>query len=448
MYGLRLQGVVDDPVTITLDWFRLYEGRPEHDVVVTYSANEPITYSDAAAVDPDAAVDAGQTWGRLRPRYRSATTSTVHVGGLPAGTWYLHDPEGTLLGTVRIRPRPHPEILDPDMAGGVDYATEVLGNPWDFSDRGDVLAVGNTRDVRFSGGELSASTRATTRGSACRWAPTGSTPSTTTGSPSTSTTTRPSTSTTGRAHQPDPGRQPRTPAVAHRRHPQDGRECAYVSDGREFVLYKTWDRYTYDMADVPAAQGMSSSAEPNIGVSHCGTGPDPHWTALGPLTFLRLDPHEAPSQYRWYVDELRIAADDAAAPTFDVTWVDHDPIPGTQVTVRLADDRSGDDGEVLARVDQAPGTNRLTFDATDRLPETYWVTLTSRTPDGRENRDVSTGPLQVSPRIQGANRNATAVEVSRQSFTAARTAVIASPRPSPTPSWPSSSPTPSTDPCC
>ena len=430
VYGLRLQGVVGDPATITLDWFRLYEGRSEHDVVVTYSANDPVTYSDAPVLDADPGVEADQTWGTLRPRYRSATTSTVHVGGLPVGTWYLQDPEGNPLGTVQIRPRPHPEILDPDMAGGVDYATEVLGNPWDFSDRGDVLGVGNTRDVRFAGGELSGVNTSNDPWVRLPLGPDGLDPvhyhrvtldqhydaafNLDDGA---------------KATNPIPGGSHARLLWRTARHPQDGRECAYVSDGREFVLYKTWDRYTYDMADVPAAQGMTSSAEPNIGVSYCTvTGPDPHWTALGPLTFLRLDPHEAPSQYRWYVDELRIAADDAAAPTFDVTWVDHDPIPGTQVTVRLDSDRDGFDGEVLGTVDQVAGTNRLTFDATDRLPATYWVTLTSRTPDGRVSHDVSTGPLQVSPRIQGPDRNATAVEVSRQSFTQARTAVVASSR--------------------
>src|SRR5690606_29325989 len=60
------------------------------------------------------------------------------------------------------------------------------------------------------------------------------------------------------------------------------------SDGREFVFYKTWERYTYDMKNIPAAQGMSSSAEPNLGLplqAQCGRRDfpaDPHWTEKGP----------------------------------------------------------------------------------------------------------------------------------------------------------------------
>ena len=436
VYGLRLQGVVSDETPITLDWFRLYQGRPEHELVVPYAGNDSLIYSDQPVLDTSPS--AGQTWGPLRPRYRNDSSSFVHVGGLPVGTWYVHDPAketgATLLATVQVRPRPHPEILDPDMAGGVDYATEVLGNPWDFEDPADVAAFGNVEGVRWRDGELSAVNTSNDPWLRLPLGPDGLDP------------VHYHRVTVDQHYDSDfnlddgAGATNPFPGGSHGR--LIWRTAAHAqpslcvpqgySDGREFVFYKTWDTYTYDMANVPAAQGMTSSAEPNLGIpleEECGTRNfpgDPHWTAKGPLTFLRFDPHEAPTRYRWYVDELRIAADDAADPTFDITWVDHDPIPGTTVTVRLDTNRSGYDGEVLATVDQASGTNRVTFDATDRVPGTYWVNITSRTPDGRVSRDYATGPLQVAPRISGPDRVATAVEMSRQSFDGARTAIVAS----------------------
>ena len=432
VYGLRLQGVVPSEATITLDWFRLYQGRPAHDLVVPYTGKQwTLTYSDRPVLDADP--DAGQTWGPLRHRYRDDTTSTVHVGGLPVGTWYLHDPDGVLLATVEVRPRPHPEILDPDMGGGVDYATEVLGNPWDFEDRADYVSLGNVTGVRLQDGELSA------RAAVTPAAPRGNDPFVVMPlGPDGLDPVHYHRVTVDQHYDAgfnlDDGSSPNNPQPGGShgrlvwrtgRHTSAGIDCRYYSDGREFVFYKTWDRYTYDMRDVPAAQGMSSSAEPNIGVSGCN-GPDPHWTAGGAISFLRFDPHEAPDDYRWYLDDLRIAADDAADPTFDITWVDHAPIPGTTVTVRLDTNRSGYDGEVVATVGQGSGTNRVTFDATDRVPGTYWVNITSRTPDGRVSRDYATGPLQVAPRISGPDRVATAVEMSRQSFDGARTAIVAS----------------------
>lgn len=427
VHGLRLQGVVEDPVTVTLDWFRLFDGGSEYDVEVTRDANRYL-YSDRSVFGGDNAADADEVWGRLRPSAPYTSPFRVNVGSLPPGRWYLFDEAGTRVGQAEVLARPRPEILDPDMAGGVDYATEVLGNPWDFDDREDAVAVGNARGVRWSGGELSAIN--------------------TTNDPYVQLPLGPdgldpvhyhrvtvdqhydadfNLDDAAGAFNPAPGGSHGRLLWRTDRHPAAPRDCAHVSDGREFVFYKTWDTYTYDMRHVPLAQGTSSSAEPNIGVTYCtATGPDPHWTDRGPITFLRFDPHEAPTQYRWYLADLRIAADDAADPTFDITWVDHQPVPGTEVTVRLAPDRSGEGGEVLATVPQAEGVNRVTFDATDRLPGTHWVHLTSRAPDGRVSRDRATGPLQVAPRIAGRDRVATAIEVSRQSFDAARTAVVAS----------------------
>jgi putative cell wall-binding protein len=437
VYGMRLQGAIDDPITVSLDWFRLYDGGSEHDITVTARSNGPLTFSENPTTTQPQSVTTDETWGYLRAREASLDTMRVNVGGLPPGTWYVQDEDGETAAEVTVRARPRVEVLDPDAAGGADYATEVLGNPWDFEDKADAKAIGNARNVSWSGGELSAVNTSNDPWVRLPLGPDGLDP------------VHYHRVTVDQHYASDfnlddgPGDGNPMPGGSHGRllwrtprHPSNSAECAHFSDGREFVFYKTWDRYIYDMRDVPAAQGMSSSAEPNIGADYCTvTGPDPHWTANGNLGFLRFDPHEAPTQYRWYVDELRIAADDAADPTFDVTWTDHafgDGIvsegASTRVVVRLDDDRSGYDGEVLYDGPQTSGKQSVTFDATDRLPGAYWVNVTATTPDGRTSRDYATGPLQVAPRIKGGDRVETAVEVSRQTFDGARTAVIASAR--------------------
>ena len=428
IYGLRLTGRVAQPATLTLDWLRLYRGGQEaHEVEVEAQANR-ITYSNQPDPRRPQGVAANEVWGTLRPTYVNSQSMRVDVGGLPPGTWYLHDGD-RLVGEVTVDPRPRPEILDPDRAGGADYATEVLGNPWDFEDRRDVLALRNVGDVRWGNGELSARavpTSAAPRGNdpylVMPLGPGGLDPV----YYHRVTVDQQYDAAFNLDDGENPERNPQ-PGGSHGRlvwrtgrHTAPPSDCRHWSDGREFVFYKTWDRYTYDMKDVPPAQGMRSSAEPNLGVPGCA-GPDAHWTDNGPITSLRFDPHEAPDDYRFAIRDLRIAADDAADPTFQITWRDPAAIPGTEVTIRLGD-------EVLATVPQEAGVNRFTFDATDRLPGKHRVSITARTPDGRVGRDVATGPLQVSPRIKGSDRVGTAVEVSRQSFDTARTAIVASAR--------------------
>ena len=431
VHGVRLQGVVDAEMTVALDHVRLFQGRDEHLVPVTPTYDHYL-YSDDATPEFSNERLTDETWGRLR--IESNGSWHVNTGGLPPGTWYLFDRDGVPVGTVVVQPRPRPEVLDPDMAGGVDYATEVLGNPWDFEDRGDFVRVGNSSGVGIVDGELTgkaAVTSAAPRGNdpyvVMPLGPDGLDPvhyhRVTVDQHYDDTFNLDD---GNGSNNPEPGGSHGRLVWRTPRHVSTPADCRYYSDGREFVFYKTWERYSYDMTEIPAAQGMTSSAEPNVDVPGCA-GPDPHWAANGPISFLRFDPHEAPDDYRWYVDELRIAADDAADPTFDVTWTEHRWGSGMRprVTVRLDTNRAGHDGEVLYDGPQTARTQKVTFDATDRLPGTYWVSITS-TVNGRTSRDYATGPLQVSPRISGQDRVATAVEMSRQSFDTARTAIVAS----------------------
>lgn len=424
--GLRLASENENPTTFRLDWLRIHA---EGDLIEVPSDTGQLSY-DSDLVLTNNGGQADPAAGNLPVRTGSSPAfQVVDTGLFPPGTWYLYE-DSNYIRTVEVVAPPQPQVLDPDMAGGADYATEVLGNPWDFDDADDYVAVRNASNVSLSGSRLAGTNSGNDPYVVLPLAADGLDPvhyHRVTVDQSYDGAFNLDDSVNGGLGGTHGRLVWRTASHSSSLCPVQ----AY-SDGREFVFFTHRNEYTYDMADVSHDPVFRSTAEPNVGVTQpgaCSSVPveqDPTWAREAPLTYLRFDPNEAPSAYRWYLHDLRIAADDAASPTFDITWVDPTRTPGTTTTVALDDDRTGYDGEVLAEVSEQAGTNRVTFDATDRLPATYWVHVTSESSDGLVGRDYATGPLQVDPRIAGANRILTATRLSEQTFDTAATAVLAS----------------------
>jgi putative cell wall-binding protein len=414
--GLRLSGPDDVKLPFHLDWLRIH------------APGEVVTVpSDVGLLRYDTDMDPNNNF--VGPDYASVPAygelppgEDVETGAFPPGTYNIFE-DGRYLRTVRVDPLPQPRILDPDRAGGQDYASVILDDPWDFSGPDDVVSVRNAYNVTYDGRVVAGTNANNDPYLVLPLAPSGLDPvhfhrlTVTTRYDGPFNLDDSPEGGLGGTH----GRMIwRTPL-----HPSSG--CRAFSDGRELVFFTDRQTYTYDLADTSDDPIFHTTAEPNQDPSSCpDMKPDLTWTA-GPVSYLRFDPNEAPSAYRWYVDDLRLAADDAADPTFDITWKDLAAVPRTQATVRLDDDRSGFDGEVLWSGAPGPGTASLTFDATDRLPVSYWVNVTLQTPDGRTGRTYASGPLQVSPRIAGSDRVATAITLSEQTFrSGAPTAVVAS----------------------
>jgi len=416
--GLRLTFNPAETVDVRIDHLRLHE--IVDPVAVSVVGDELYWDTDT---NPGNIGDPNRTgWGAIPV---TDGTGLFDVSGLPPGTYHLWS-DGQYGDTVTVRERPRPVIDDPDLAGGVDYASEVLNNPWDFADQDDVTRLCNVRDVAW----LDTATRpdGTTAMGVLRatndWIRCG----------------------TALAERNDPWLQlPLGPdgldpehyhrvswtgwydggfdladaegGGAHgrliwRRSDTPRSPTLQYEDGREMVQYTNRKTYVYDMKDT--TWGKVSEHEDNP------------WTGRT-INFLRFDPNEDRGARRWYLDDLRIAADDMAAPTFQITWHDASGTPGTRATVGLDTNRTGFDGEIpAAGITQRSGSNRLLFDATDRLPATYWahVTSTNHT-TGDSSRIYATGPLEVSPRIAGAGREQTAVELSQQRFRdGAATAIV------------------------
>ena len=81
-----------------------------------------------------------------------------NYGILPPGAYQLRVTAGSALDTTNfsINNPPIIHVTDPDATGRADYATTVLGNPWDMDSAADIQSTDNITDVSFSNGLLHA----------------------------------------------------------------------------------------------------------------------------------------------------------------------------------------------------------------------------------------------------------------------------------------------------
>lgn len=133
--------------TVDLDWVRLTDrGAAVADLAfagfggpVSVSARHVET-GDVIRVLPD---------GGEVTTFEDGTTVRWDFGFLPPGAWVLTAARGGLqrTQTLTIDPRPVIEWLDPDAAGGRDFATTTIGDAWDLANREDVTRHGRLYDI-------------------------------------------------------------------------------------------------------------------------------------------------------------------------------------------------------------------------------------------------------------------------------------------------------------
>ena len=133
---------------IELDWVRLTE-RGTSVATLNFSGfGGPVTVTarhqqtgDLIQVYPDN--------GTSATTFADGTSYSWDYGFLPPGTWVITSSgkNGSREDTLVIDAAPYIHVLDPDAAGGKDYATTVLGDPWDLANREDVYRHGNLYDM-------------------------------------------------------------------------------------------------------------------------------------------------------------------------------------------------------------------------------------------------------------------------------------------------------------
>jgi hypothetical protein len=116
---------------VQFDWVRLIPG-DSHPAV----SNLHITWTGTSSNVTIQVVDASNTTLTVATGV-SGNAYDWNYGVLPPGAYTLK--VGTATRTFTINTPPTITVTDPDETGGEDFATTVLGNPWDMNDQLDVI---------------------------------------------------------------------------------------------------------------------------------------------------------------------------------------------------------------------------------------------------------------------------------------------------------------------
>jgi hypothetical protein len=320
------------PHELQVDWVRLY--RPTAAVPVRAIGSQ--LYWDA---DDDQANNTPENpgWGLLAEG-PAVLTATFPADAYPPGTYRFF----TEMGPAQTGPitvgAPLPVLLDPDAAGGDDYATVETGDAWDFSQPSDVTHLENVGALDWSGGRLS-----TVNGGAD---PSNSFMDLRLGAPVDTARYHRLTVVTELQGAFDLGFGAGGGSHGRLLWHGDQSGSTFIHNSKEVVLYPFLSEYTVDLA-----------TDPGSAVHETDDPARPGWTGL--VDRVRWDPNEDPGPRAWYIDELRLAADDeTSGGFFDVRWEDRSTTAtdGTMVSLYYDTDGAGFDGRAIATdVEQVEG---------------------------------------------------------------------------------------------
>ncbi|MCU1588664.1 MAG: hypothetical protein JWN31_2157 [Frankiales bacterium] len=370
--GLRLTGASGP--TVKVDWVRLREPL-EPEVFLRWddaSAGDTVYWDldgDSAnntRDDPSDATSASRGWGVAGQATRTsatARTARVLLGAFPPGSYRFFVPYGSgterseMSAWVTVTARPQPVVLTPSSAQGADWATTVGKNPWDMAQASD-YSLHNARRLGANGRWFAAEN-------------TSNDPSAFFGvgsgfAGSTYHRVQIKMALLGAyslANAPGGGCVGRLLWTTAK----GGLKNWQTTD--DLVLYPGWNTIDVDMATSPP----SAIVDPALGARRIG------WAGQT-ITQLRFDPNEDPGKRRWYLDDVRVAADPVSTQgRFDITFTDLAGAPGTTAKVEAVDSL----GQVTALADAMavqPGTNTVSWYPTSEVPDDLYrfrLTLTN-----------------------------------------------------------------------
>lgn len=376
---LRVTPHHQEGVQIRLDWMRLHGAQApvRFDLALASSGatNEVFWDADASLANntPDA-----PGWGLLGST--SQASFELPVAALPPGSYRLYTRASGRTGpytrALHILSRPRAIVDSPSLATGVDYATSVRKNPWDFSGLDDVGKRANVCNARITGGVLAANN--------CG----------------------------GEIDNPFFFLPNPTPIEGNRFHrltfrmrydgpfgltggPTGGavaRLIWYVQSDlarsdqnvHDIVIYPGWQTISVDLkTNPPAAITDETQKATRIG-----------W-ANQIITSLRFDPNEDVSERRWYVDSVRLTAEDRARGLFTVRFRDTSGLGG-RGEIFLDTDRAGGGGTLAARLPHLQPQNAVAVGLPAALPAgRYWPYVEITGPAGT-SRVYARAPVHLS----------------------------------------------------
>ena len=294
----------------------------------------------------------GQTnWGVLAKV--SGASGTADLSGLPAGSYRIGvRRSGTMANWTNVTlAAPLPRIITPNAVGDRDYATTVLGNPWDMNGPDDVAAVGNATNVSYAGGQLAA---------------------------------------TNTSNDP----------YVHLKLGPGGIDSRIY---RNFTITSDYDG-TFDLRDIAGGGTMGrvvwSRSDGRGGqtgpvLTYSGprtlsfdmgqpdnqllepTNPGSSFLSNNAITVLRWDPNEDRGARRWYVKDVQLRSDFATTGSFPIVWQDGAYAQGGTATLVADTDRTGCNGRTVASgVTVNQGQNTTVWNTSGVPAGRYWLCLT------------------------------------------------------------------------
>ena len=143
--GLRLRPVTAAGIEVKIDYATLSRRRKGEAITIRWdAADDPVTLflSDEANGSRRTRIAGNRTGGEFTWRTPNLPPGTYHIVAASARGRAIVGPSFT------VDAPPSGEFISPTWTSGPDYATEVLGNPWDFSSAADF---GTTRNLSQEG---------------------------------------------------------------------------------------------------------------------------------------------------------------------------------------------------------------------------------------------------------------------------------------------------------
>ena len=380
--ALRLAVGPSTNTNFAVDWVRVY--RPSTpDTRVSWTNPSP---GSTATLYWDNDTNPGNNtrqnagWGVVGTSNSSSGTTSFPIGAYPAGTYYFYTGANGRYSEVsrplRSIPTPLLQILDPDEAGGEDYATAKRRDPWDMNQRSDVDYWGNATNVAFSGGAMHANNAGPTINDPFVWLKLAS---------GGIDSTRYHRMTVDFDYDGEFALEDRPGGGAHGRvvwFRNGDRSRTYES--KEIVTYSGRRRYTFDLTTNPVGSVMETDRPSRVG-----------WPGAR-VTALRWDPNEDRGSRRWRIHDVKLRADDeTSGNAFTIRWQDRAHKSGTKVSLYYDTDTTGGNGRLIARgITQQPGTNSYRWWTGNVPPGRYYVYAIAD--DGTStHRAYATGPIRV-----------------------------------------------------
>ena len=303
-----------------------------------------------------------------------------YYGFLPPGSYTLivTNSSGSGSAVFSINNPPSIAVTDPSPTSGEDYATTVLGNPWDMNDASDIQLTGSDylTNLSFSGGRLHA----------------------------TNTINDPNVTLLFNSNNSVPIDTSRYRYLTWRLQVDGPFDLGEGSVARFFwtsnplmsgltattshdiIVWPGMNSYTVDLA--------SLSTAPDGGLE--ATGPAEAWGA-GNKRHLRFDPHEFPQARTFHIDEIRLTAKPVATSSFTIKFVgtDADGDPAT-VSLYYDIDTNPANGRTLIASGVPLSAGQFVWNTAGVPPGEYYIYAEAN--DGLQATGrYSTVPVQVVP---------------------------------------------------